>query len=67
LRAPIYGVYIMPSGPLELSYLDSLHRIHVIDEDAISHARRATRAREIISDVETDLDARRRERESEDR
>lgn len=63
MRAPIYGVYILPSGPLELSYLDSLHRIHVIDEDAISHARRATRAREIISDVESDLDARRREAE----
>lgn len=60
MRAPIYGVYIMPSGPLELSYLDSLHRVHMIDEDAISHARRATRAREIISEVESDLEVRRR-------
>jgi hypothetical protein len=60
MRAPIYGVYILPSGPLELSYLESLHRIHVIDEDAISHARRATRAREIISEVESDLESRRR-------
>jgi hypothetical protein len=60
LRAPIYGVYILPSGPLQLAYLDSLHRIHVVDEHAIGHARRATRAREIISEVETDLDGRRR-------
>jgi hypothetical protein len=59
LRAPIYGVYILPSGRLDLSYLDSLHRIHIIDEDAIGHARRATRAREIIDDVESDLETRR--------
>jgi hypothetical protein len=55
-RAPIYGVYILPSGPLELPYLDSLHRIHVIDADAISHGRRAHRARQIIDDVQSDLD-----------
>ncbi len=58
-RAPIYGVFILPSGPLELPYLDSLHRIHVIDADAISHGRRAHKARQIIDDVQSDLDARR--------
>jgi hypothetical protein len=58
-RAPIYGVFILPSGPLELPYLDSLHRVHVIDADAISHGRRAHRARQIIDDVQSDLDARR--------
>lgn len=57
-RAPIYGVYILPSGPLELPYLDSLHRIHVIDAEAISHGRRAHKARQIIDDVQLDLEAR---------
>jgi hypothetical protein len=50
-------VFILPSGPLELPYLDSLHRIHVIDADAISHGRRAQRARQIIDEVQSDLDA----------
>jgi hypothetical protein len=59
-RAPIYGVFILPSGPLELPYLDSLHRTHVIDAEAISHGRRAHRARQIIDEVSSDLDPRRR-------
>jgi hypothetical protein len=56
-RAPIYGVFLLPSGPLELGYLEYLHRIHVIDEQAIAHGRRATRARQIIDQVESDLEA----------
>jgi hypothetical protein len=59
-RAPIYGVFILPSGPLELPYLESLHRIHVIDAEAISHGRRAHKARQIIDDVQSDLDGGRR-------
>ncbi len=59
-RAPIYGVFILPSGRLELPYLDSLHRIHVIDAEAISHGRRAHKARQIIDEVQSDLDAPRR-------
>lgn len=52
-RAPIYGVFILPSsGSLELGYLDSFYRVHVIDDQAISHGRRAQHARQIISDVE---------------
>lgn len=52
-RAPIYGVFILPSsGVLDLGYLDSFYRVHVIDDQAISHGRRAQRARQIISDVE---------------
>lgn len=52
-RAPIYGVFILPSsGTLELGYLDLFYRVHVIDDQAISHGRRAQRARQIISDVE---------------
>ncbi|MEX1363872.1 MAG: hypothetical protein AB1Z98_12140, partial [Nannocystaceae bacterium] len=54
-RAPIYGVYILPGGPLELPYLDSLHRIHVIDAEAISYGRRAHKARQIIDEVQDDL------------
>jgi hypothetical protein len=54
-RAPIYGVFILPRGPLNLGYLDSLHRVHVIDDEAIGHGRRASRARQIISEVESDL------------
>jgi hypothetical protein len=57
-RAPIYGVYILPSGPLSLPYLDSLHRIHVIDAEAISHGRRAHKARQILDEVQGDLQAR---------
>jgi hypothetical protein len=55
-RAPIYGVFILPSGPLELPYLDALHRVHVIDAEAISHGRRAHKARQIIAQVQSDLD-----------
>jgi len=54
-RAPIYGVYILPGGPLALPYLDSLHRIHVIDAEAISHGRRAHKARQILDEVQGDL------------
>ncbi len=54
-RAAVYGVFILPRGPLSLGYLDSLHRVHVIDDDAIAHGRRAGRAKEIISEVERDL------------
>lgn len=54
-RAPIYGVFILPSGPLELGYLELLHRVHTIDEVAISHVRRASKARQIIREVEDDL------------
>ncbi|MCA9692469.1 MAG: hypothetical protein KC636_22920 [Myxococcales bacterium] len=56
-RAPIYGVFILPSGPLELSYLDLLYRVHVIDSEALSHQRRAQRARQIIDDVEAGYEA----------
>ncbi|MEM6294639.1 MAG: hypothetical protein AAGA54_25415 [Myxococcota bacterium] len=56
MRAPIYGVFILPSGPLELPYLDNLHRVHVIDAEAISHGRRAHKARQIIAEVQSDLD-----------
>lgn len=59
-RAPVYGVFILPSGPLELPYLESLHRVHAIDDDAISHGRRAHKARQIIDEVQTDLDGDRR-------
>ena len=58
LRAPIYGVYILPGGPLSLPYLDSLHRIHVIDAEAISHGRRAHKARQILDEVQGDLQSR---------
>lgn len=59
-RAPIYGVFILPSGPLSLPYLDSLHRIHAIDSDAISYGRRAHKARQIMDEVQHDLDGGRR-------
>ena len=56
-RAPIYGVFILPRGPLNLGYLDAVHRVHVIDDEAIAHGRRASRAKQIISEVESDLEA----------
>lgn len=61
-RAPIYGVYVLPGGPLELDYLDHLHRVHIIDEASLSHGRRAGRAREIIDQFESDLSQRARGR-----
>ncbi|MEZ4453959.1 MAG: hypothetical protein R3B09_31165 [Nannocystaceae bacterium] len=54
-RAPIYGVFILPSAGLELGYLDHFYRVHVIDRDALSIGRRAQRARQIIRDVESDV------------
>ncbi|MFO7562402.1 MAG: hypothetical protein R6X02_07140 [Enhygromyxa sp.] len=61
-RAPIYGVFILPRGPLDLGYLDAVHRVHVIDDDAIAHGRRASRAKQIISEVESDLEGAARSR-----
>jgi hypothetical protein len=55
-RAPVYGVFILPRGKLDLGYLDALHRVHVIDDEAIAVGRRASRARQIISEVESDLE-----------
>jgi hypothetical protein len=55
-RAPIYGVFILPRAKLDLGYLDALHRVHVIDDEAIGVGRRASRARQIISEVESDLE-----------
>ena len=55
-RAPIYGVFILPSDRLELEYLDHLYRVHIIDDEALSYQRRAQRARQIISDVESGYD-----------
>jgi hypothetical protein len=54
-RAPIYAVFILPRGNLDLGYLDAVHRVHVIDDEAIAHGRRASRAKQIISEVESDL------------
>lgn len=61
-RAPIYGVFILPRGPLNLGYLDAVHRVHVIDDEAIAHGRRASRAKQIISEVESDLEGAARNR-----
>ncbi|MGB1277649.1 MAG: vWA domain-containing protein, partial [Nannocystaceae bacterium] len=52
-RAPVYGVFILPSGPLDLGYLDHLYRVHVIDNEALSRHRRVQKARQIIDDVES--------------
>jgi hypothetical protein len=65
-RAPIYGVFILPRGPLDLGYLDAVHRVHVIDDDAIAHGRRASRAKQIISEVESDLEGAARSRAARD-
>ncbi|MCB9701662.1 MAG: hypothetical protein H6711_07215 [Myxococcales bacterium] len=56
-RVPLYGVFILPSVGLELPYLDYLHRVHVIDRDALTIGKRAQRARQIIADVEADRHA----------
>ena len=61
-RAPIYGVFILPSaGVLDLGYLHNFYRVHVIDDQALSHGRRAQRARQIISEVESDSFASRKQ------
>lgn len=53
-KAPLYGVFILPSSDLELPYLDYLHRVHVIDRNALMIGNRADRARQIIQEVEAD-------------
>src|SRR5690606_21732697 len=59
-RAPIYGVFILPSGPLSLPYLESLHRVRVIESRAISHGPRAHKAGRTMDQVQHDLDGGRR-------
>lgn len=54
--APIYGLFILPQGELDLPYLHLLHRVEPIDPRAASVDGRALHARRIIQDVESDLD-----------
>ncbi len=63
--AAMYGVFVLPKGPLDLPYLDSLHRVHVIDEESLSLTRRAGSAHAIIHGVERDLGQRKRGRREE--
>lgn len=53
LRAPIYGVFILPSTSLQLAYADLLYRVYTIDAESTSIGKRATKARQIIDDVES--------------
>lgn len=55
-RAPIHGIFVLPREGFALPYLDALSGVHVIDAAATSHAKRANRAREILSAVEGELD-----------
>ncbi len=54
-QATLYGVFILPSGELQLEYLQLLHRYQIVLEDALSSttARRA-RALSIVSDATAD-------------
>jgi hypothetical protein len=56
-KAPVYGVFILPHGDLNLPYVNALHRVHVIDRQALALGKRASYAREIIDAVESDLGA----------
>jgi hypothetical protein len=55
-RAPVYGVFIQPRAQQDLGDLVALARGHVIDDEAIAVGRRASRARQIISEVVSDLE-----------
>jgi hypothetical protein len=54
-QATLYGVFTLPSGELQLEYLQLLHRYQIVLEDALSSttARRA-RALSIVSDATAD-------------
>lgn len=53
--ATLYGVFTLPSGELQLEYLQLLHRYQVVLEDALgSVAARRERALQIVSDVTAD-------------
>lgn len=56
-RAPMYGIFVLPKEGFSLPYLDQLRRVHIIDAAATSHAKRAHRAREILSAVQGDLES----------
>lgn len=56
-RAPIYGIFVLPKEGFSLPYLEMLRRVHVIDAAATSHSKRASRAREILSAVQGDLES----------
>ncbi len=54
-RAYVHGVYVLPSGPLNLAYTTRLHRCHVVDAKALSVSQRAASARGILADVQAGL------------
>ena len=52
-QAMLYGVFMLPSGELQLEYLPLLHRHQVVMEDALlSAAARRTRALAIVTDAD---------------
>ena len=56
-HAPVHGVFILPRGPLTLSYLDLLERVDVIDQRGVGLSDRAETARDIIDHVERGVEA----------
>ena len=51
-EATLYGVFILPSRPVELEYLPRLHRHQVVTAEALARAaEKRRRALEIVEDV----------------
>lgn len=51
-QATLYGVFVLPSGALQLSYLPLLHRYQIVQEEALGSApARRARALAIVTDA----------------
>jgi len=51
-QARLYGIFVLPSGPLELDYLPLLHRSQVVTEASLARtAEKRRRALEIVEDA----------------
>jgi hypothetical protein len=53
--ATLYGIFVLPSGPLELDYLSRLHRHQVVTAESLARAaEKRRRALEIVEDAALD-------------
>ena len=51
-QARLYGIFVLPSGPLELDYLPFLHRSQIVTAASLARtAEKRRRALEIVEDA----------------
>ncbi len=50
--AHLYGIFVLPSKPMDLDYLPKLHRYQIVTADSLSRAaEKRRRALEIVEDA----------------